>query len=522
MKYNQVYNPKVTPQKEQAREDQVANNAGGYVFDVGKWEAFKRFLILGTEGGTYYVGERKLTQDAAKNTIACIKEDGQKAVELIVQVSDEGRAVKNAPAVFALAIAAGDGNVNTRRAALNALPKVARTGTDLFAFVEAMENFRGWGRLAKNAVAQWFTDKDESTLAYQVMKYQQREGWSMADLLRLSHPVPRTQEMNNIFKYVLGKDMEVAYLPSLISAYEEAKTAGEKRVIELILSAGLTREMIPTQHLNSVGVWDALLQKMPLMAMVRNLGKMSNVGLLKPLSKASSLVVERLNSEQYIRKSRLHPLFLLTALRTYQNGRGDKGSLTWQPVQTVVQALEDAFYLSFGNVEPTGKRMMISLDVSGSMGMQIAGSPLSCAEASVAMALVTARVEKEYVINAFTNVLRDVPITNKTSLQDAIRITRAMNFGSTDCALPMVEALKNKLDVDVFSIYTDSETWYGGIHPFQALKQYRQARGIAAKQAVVAMTATQFSIADPNDPNAMDFVGFSTDTPAAISEFARM
>lgn len=521
MKYAKVYNPKVTPQKQKAREDQVLNNAGGYVFDTGKWEAFKRFLVLGTEGGTYYVGERQLTQDAAKNTIACIKEDGQKAVELIVKISDEGRAVKNAPAVFALAIAAGDDNLKTRRAALNALPKVARTGTDLFAFVEAMENFRGWGRLAKRAVAEWFTAKSDSQLAYQVLKYQQREGWSMRDLLRLSHPKPLSPVQNMLFQYVVKGELGDNPEP-MIKAFEAAKTADKKTLISLIRDHNLTREMIPTQMLNEVDVWEALLENMPLMAMVRNLGKMSNVGLLNPLSSPVKLVVDRLHNEQYIRKSRLHPLFLLTALRTYQQGRGDKGSLTWKPVQTIVQALEDAFYLAFGNVEPTGKRMMISLDVSGSMSSPIAGSPLSCAEASVAMALVTARVEKEYVINAFTSYLRDVPITNRTTLQEAMRITRAMNYGSTDCALPMVEALENKLDVDVFAVYTDNETWFGNVQPFQALKQYHQARGIQAKQAVVGMTATNFSVADPNDPGSMDFVGFDTSTPQAISEFARM
>jgi hypothetical protein len=46
----------------------------------------------------------------------------------------------------------------------------------------------------------------------------------------------------------------------------------------------LPREAIPTQWLNEVEVWDALVQRMPLTAVVRNLVKMTAVGLVKPFS----------------------------------------------------------------------------------------------------------------------------------------------------------------------------------------------------------------------------------------------
>lgn len=37
----------------------------------------------------------------------------------------------------------------------------------------------------------------------------------------------------------------------------------------------------------------------------------------------------------------------------------------------------------------------------------------------------------------------------------------------------MLYAAKKNLEVDTFVIYTDSETWAGSVHPYQALKQYR-------------------------------------------------
>ena len=83
----------------------------------------------------------------------------------------------------------------------------------------------------------------------------------------------------------------------------------------------------------------------------------------------------------------------------------------------------------------------------------------------------------------------------------------------------MVWAIQNKIEVDTFIIYTDNETWAGSIHPVQALQQYREKMGIPAKLIVVGMTATNFSIADPDDFGMLDVVGFATDTPAIISNF---
>ena len=65
--------------------------------------------------------------------------------------------------------------------------------------------------------------------------------------------------------------------------------------------------------------------------------------------------------------------------------------------------------------------------------------------------------------------------------------THDNNFGGTDCALPMTWALQNHVKVDIFVVYTDNETWAGGIHPIQALEQYRRKMGIPAKLVVAGM-----------------------------------
>ena len=117
--------------------------------------------------------------------------------------------------------------------------------------------------------------------------------------------------------------------------------------------------------------------------------------------------------------------------------------------------------------------------------------------------------------------IQPVSLSPKTRLDDAVSQINRLPAGGTDCALPMLYATQNKLEVDAFVVYTDSETWAGAVHPCQALNEYRQKMGRPARLIVVGMIANQFSIADPADGGMLDVVGFSVDTPAVMSNFIR-
>src|SRR3954464_11791037 len=146
------FNLKETPQSQPIPGTaQVRNDNAGYVWAVDDWARLDRFLILGSEGGSYYASERTLTRESAEAVVRCIAADGPKTVREIVAVSTEGRAPKNDPAIFALAMAAGLGDEATKRLALESLPAVCRTGTHLFQFAQFVESFRGWGRSLRRA-----------------------------------------------------------------------------------------------------------------------------------------------------------------------------------------------------------------------------------------------------------------------------------------------------------------------------------------------------------------------------------
>jgi hypothetical protein len=272
-------------------------------------------------------------------------------------------------------------------------------------------------------------------------------------------------------------------------------------------------------------------------AMIRNLGKMTSLGLIQPFSDAAKLVVNKLGDEKALKRARIHPLTVLIAQKVYAQGHGEKGDLKWKPLSKIIDALDAAFYGAFSNVEPCGKPVLLALDVSGSMeASMIAGSCLTAREASAAMALVTAATEPDCEIIAFSALagggyggmhsggesgITRVALSPRMRLDDVIKRISAIPMGGTDCALPMIWARRQKLNVAGFITYTDSETWAGNIHPSQALRLYRDEFVSDAKAVVVGMTSNGFTLADPNDRGMMDVVGFDATTPAVIADFIR-
>jgi 60 kDa SS-A/Ro ribonucleoprotein len=416
----------------------------------------------------------------------------------------------------------------------------------LFAFVSNVEAMipgsSGWGRLMRTSIKNWYTGRKPLALASAITKYQQRGGWAHRDLLRLSHAKPNSPAQQMLFKYATKgwaavqedvKDAsewadetaeDASRVVGFLRAVEEAKTVTEEtRLLELIHEHRLVREHVPTSMLGSPAVWTALLREMPMTALLRNLNKLTQVGVLRPENVAAvDSVCARLCDETQLCSARIHPLNVLVALRTYSQGHGERGSLEWTPTPAVIKALDRAFYASFSAVVPTGKRFVLGLDVSGSMAFQsISGmGGLTPRDGAAAMAMVTLRTEPLCRVMAFQDKFVPLPLQPTDTLEQATHKTSNLSFGATDCALPMTWALNNKVEADVFVVYTDSETWAGRVHPLTALKQYRVAMGIDAKLIVVGMVSNGFTIADPADPGMLDVVGFDTSTPEIMRAFA--
>lgn len=537
------FSTRQTPQTQKADSRQVKNNAGGHSFVISDEQRLRRFLVLGTDSGTYYASAKTLTQDNGSFVVSLAQRDHAMLLRVIEDVSLNGKAPKQDATLFALAIASSFGTDAEKRAALDMLPRIARTGTHLFQFVSFVENFRGWGRSLSRGVGNWYLTKDADKAAFQAVKYRQRQGWTHRDILRLSHPKAVDPAMRATFDWIVRGSVGDA-TPKIVEGFLKAQEANADYV-GLIAEYDLTWEMLPDVALTQAATWTALVEKgMPMTALIRNLPRLTNLGIIQGNSAMTKKIVSQITSEEALKRARIHPLNVLNALVTYSQGCSLRGSSLWKPNTKIVDALDSAFYKAFDFVEPSGARILNGIDVSCSMYTPINGMALSARTASMALAMVQTAIEPDVVNAAFTSSygtagknfwfsnystpsyrqiggVSEVSISPRQRLDDIIKQTDKIPFGGTDCALPMLYALDKGLEVDLFTVMTDSETWAGDIHPFQALRKYREQTGIDAKLAVVGMTATDFSIADPDSPFMLDVVGFDTATPQLLSEFAK-
>lgn len=532
-----------TPQNEPiiGKEAKMAKNyAGGYSFKLDKWKVLDRFLILGTEEGTYYTTERKLTVKNAKNVMALIQEEGIKVVDRIIEVSSKGLAPKNNQALFCLAMCASFGNDKVKKYAFDNLNKVARIGTHLFLFVSYIRTMRGWGRGLKRAILNWY--KNTKNLPLQVLKYRNREGWTHRDILRCIHakPFDRTSEM--LFEYLVNKtnryisedlkepetkfglddsekwDKDKEFFEDFL----KVQNGKEKEIIDILKNNKISHEMIPNEF-KSKAVWEALVKtdSLPITALIRNLPTLTKNDILVPLGKLNTQVVQKLTNKDILNKGRVHPLNILNALYTYQGGKSFKGQSEWSPVQQISSVLEKAFYLSFKNLPKINKRVYLAVDVSSSMEWNnLHGMPaINPMVGAMTLAMCFARQCDNYCIYGFTDELKELKITKDDTLSAIQQEISNLSFGRTDCAMPMLHALDKNIKADAFIVLTDNETWAGKIHPVEAIKRYRQKTGINAKLIVVGMTATDFTIANPEDQNMLDIVGFDSSAPKIIETF---
>uniref|UniRef100_A0A8C4VXT2 Ro60, Y RNA binding protein n=1 Tax=Gopherus evgoodei TaxID=1825980 RepID=A0A8C4VXT2_9SAUR len=488
-------------QMQPLNEKQVLNSEGGYVWQVTDMNRLHRFLCFGSEGGTYYINEQKLGFENAEVLIRLI-EDGKgcDVVQEIKTFSLEGRAAKQEPMLFALAICSQCSDAKTKQAAFKAVSEVCRIPTHLFTFIQFKKDLKEgmkcgmWGRALRKAVADWYNGKNGLAVALAVTKYKQRNGWSHKDLLRLSHLKPASEGLAVVTKYITKgwKEVQEAYkdkefssetekLLKYLEAVEKVKrTKDELEVIHLIEEYKLVREHLQTNHLKSKEVWKALLQEMPITAMLRNLGKMTANSVLEPASPEVAIVCERLRNEKLLKKARIHPFHVLVALKTYKTGHGNQGKLRWLPDKDILEALDVSFYKTFK---------------------------------------VVVRTEKDSNIVAFSHEMVPCPVTKDMTLPQVLLKMSEIPMGGTDCSLPMIWAQKTHTAADVFIVFTDNETFAGDIHPAVALKEYREKMGIPSKLIVCGMVSNGFTIADPDDRGMLDICGFDTGALDVIRNF---
>lgn len=482
-------------------------------------------MITGTSSNAYYAGKFEMTSDFDRVVSECAKEDATRTADLIREVSYDGLAVRVDSCIFALLVL----STVAPKEFLRIANDVIRTQSHfhlLMSFIKGgkgqSSGYRGMGTIIQAFGKRWFQEKDTSWLAYQTLKYPQRNGFEVRDELRLFHPKTEEADRDALFAYAVGKQKSLEY-PSLhqVQAYEYLKAnPSETNAIKAIQEHNLSFEMVAPLGCMTDKVWDVLFQKMPLGATLRNVGNLSQHHVFDtPANKL--LLRERLTNVDKLRKARIHPYDALLANRMYSRGGGLRSSKTWTVNNQVKNTLDLCLGKTFDSLESTGQTYFFAVDVSGSMSSTLEPTNLiSCCEVATVMALAAAKAEEDCYIYGFKHNLTDLGISSRDTFESATKKARDYNFGSTDAGKVYEFAMNRNIYVDTFAFFTDSES-FGGTQSFQLLNQYRKKVNPNARAVYCTLQPYWGSLADPKDAGSLSIEGFDPTAVKLIQQFSQ-
>jgi len=546
------YDPPQTQPLPGRETEMVRNPEGGYVFVKDVWTRLSDFLVLGTEGGTYYADERTHTYQNIEAVRLALLEDGPRAVQTAVEYSTgrPPRAPRNHPALYVVAYALAAGDLETKRAAAKAVPKVART-TDhlahLFGYWKQLSSKPGGrggagrapvganSRATRRAWISWFTDRTPEQVAYTLLKGRSRktgsgEDFSPGHLLSLVRPVPSNEAEQALYALATGRKtpMEVSGHFAAAKAFYEAQRADTPaKAVKVINAYHVPWEFLPDEVLKDARVWRALIPHLGMTALIRNLARMTSLGVFEPFDESVGRVVYRLTDAGELHRGRIHPFDLLLARLVYSSGFAQPNlkapARTWVPDGQIVDALDLAYTLAVQVADKSPGRLVVAVDSSGSMGQMVrhGGSHLgSCYHLGTAVAATLMRsFDGDCYPVEFDSVCRPSKLRAGMSLGEIYSLRH--DGGATDCSAPIEWALRNNVVCDAFVLITDNVSWSGNRHTSKVLEDYRRSINPQARVIVSAMVANGHSVADPTDPGVVNVGGFDSSLPTLIAGYMR-
>ena len=366
---------------------QTPNSAGGYTWAVDDMARLRRFLVLGSEGGTYYATERKLTKQNTKAVERCLDADGPRDGRRDRPRLDRGaRAEERSGARRARARRGAQGRADPQGRPRGA----AAGGADGNAPVPVRELRLGLPRLGPLA-----SPGGRALVRRPAGRRARAPGGQVPPAGGHDPPRPpaarppgragvRGQpDARRLARAgaALRVDRPRRRRPTACRAWSRASSAPRpwrrrRRRPSSSASTGCRARRSCRSISTSPDVWEALLEDMPMTALVRNLATMTRAGVLEPGSAGTATRRGPARRRRPPAPGACAPDRDPGGAATYAAGHGARGRHTWNPVARVVDALDAAFYATFANVEPSGTRMLLALDVSGSMTWgSVAGVP---------------------------------------------------------------------------------------------------------------------------------------------------
>jgi len=509
------------------------NNIGTYQID--DWNLLERFIILGSEKSYYNCNNTKYSNVNSLNSLDRLIDDCdddseiERLIEWIIGISESRRAPKQEFGLFVLSEAAKK-NDKIRKIVFSNISRFCRTFSTLAQFLSFMGKEMSWGRHTKRELSKWFINQSHRELAYQLTKYRNRNGYTPKDLLKLIHINPERISINHrqVLEFIVKNkidDSDIWNDEDYYDKYYEEYDYYVKRYLENTITMKETNDINEAIYLikeykyqwEHIGkqellknpfIWETIIDNnIGATAFIRNLSRMIEIGV------SIKKIINKLEDVEWLRYSHIHPIQLLSAYKILEN-KNKKENEREYIMNKILNQLENSLLETMKYQQKINKRIMVALDVSGSMYCTncIGNNYISAIDAACTIALTIANTEEEENLHfvAFSDEIIPINIKKGMNIKDMKNKIEQISYGYTDCSAPFIYALEHGIDVDCIIVITDNETNCNKIPPVDALNEYRHITNINTKLVVMAMSSNNISIADPYDSGMLDISGIDS------------
>ncbi|MBR5710770.1 MAG: RNA-binding protein [Thermoguttaceae bacterium] len=419
------------------------NEAGGLAYKLNAKEALAQLAATGCLSQTFYATE----VDQLK-TILDLTSSKDVDDEFLAKLALYARVkgfMKDMPAILCAVLA-------SRKSSLldKVFPVVIDNGKMLRNFVMAVRSGvtgrKSFGSAVRRLIRSWFDARTEQ----QIFNTSIGNNPSMADVVKMIHPTPKTPEREAMYGYLIGKPYDESKLPKAVVEYIHLLKNGvdENAVVP----------DVPFQYLTSLELtsnqWKTIAQNASWQTTRMNLNTFLRHDVFED-AEIVSKVAARIRNEEEIRRAKAFPYQLMTA---YMNASEEVPS-------DIRLALQDAMEIATDNVPVIDGLVALCVDVSGSMDSSVTGyrcgatSKVKCVDVAGLMASCILRQNPNSVVIPFDSDAHRFALNPRDSVITNAQKLAELCGGGTDCSSAMKYIVENNINPDVVIYISDNESW---------------------------------------------------------------
>ncbi len=488
----------------------TVNEAGGTAYELSPKAALAQYAATGCFNQTFYAGAEEQLDKVLE---LCETLSGEFIAKTAVFTRQESF-MKDMPALLVAVLS----TKKDKELFEWVFPKVIDNGKMLRNFVQIMRSGvvgrKSLGSLPKRMVREWFENRNPEA----IFKQSVGQSPSFADILKMVHPKPKTEEYEALFGYFIGREIRFEHLPAIVQIYEQYKNGKTNGEVPAVPFQMLTALPLGTAE------WTEIARNAKWQMTRMNLNTFERHGVFAD-DEIVKMIAERLRNAENIKRARVFPYQLMVA---FQMANGNKAI-----PREITEALQDAMEIAIENVPEIDGKVYVFPDISGSMTSPVTGyrkgatSAVRCIDAATLIAAAVLRKNPSAEVIPFENDIVKVSLNPRDSIMTNAQKLANLPFGGTNCSAPLRYLNRTKAQGEVLIYVSDNESWidtpyYGRFGGSGTMKQWNEFKGRNQSAKLVCIDIQPYNSTQAKErQDILNVGGFSDNVFKIISEFSK-